>query len=107
MDTMSVGLPILIGLVVLALAFDFLNGLHDAANAIATIVSTRVLQPAHAVIFAAICNFGAIFVFGLHVANTLGKGIVSPEVIDPQVIFGALVGAIAWNTITWRLGIPS
>jgi PiT family inorganic phosphate transporter len=107
METVPVGLPILVGLVILALAFDFLNGLHDAANAIATIVSTRVLRPVHAVIFAAACNFAAMFVFGLHVANTLGKGIVSPDVVDPQVIFGALVGAIAWNTITWRLGIPS
>ncbi|MBU1258046.1 MAG: inorganic phosphate transporter [Alphaproteobacteria bacterium] len=90
-----------------ALAFDFLNGLHDAANSIATIVSTRVLKPQYAVVWAAFFNFIAFLFFGLHVATTVGKGIVDAAIIDPQVIFGALMGAISWNLITWALGIPS
>jgi PiT family inorganic phosphate transporter len=94
-------------LVFVALAFDFLNGLHDAANSIATIVSTRVLKPQYAVAWAAFFNFIAFLVFGLHVANTVGSGIVHPDVITPTVIFGALMGAITWNVLTWMLGIPS
>ena len=100
-------LGVLIFLVVLALAFDFMNGLHDAANSIATVVSTGVLKPHHAVAFAALFNFVAIFVFHLKVAATVGKGIVDPDVIDQYVIFGALVGAISWNGITWYFGLPS
>jgi inorganic phosphate transporter, PiT family len=103
----TLGLPMLIGLIGVAYLFDFLNGLHDAANSIATVVSTRVLRPHHAVAWAAFFNFVAFLVFGLHVAQTVGTGIVAAEVVDPRVIFGALVGAIAWNVITWRLGIPS
>ena len=103
----TIAFPLLVGLVAIALAFDFLNGLHDAANSIATVVSTRVLKPHHAVAFAAFFNFLAFFVFGLHVAETIGKGIIDPDVINPQVIFGALMGAISWNIITWLLGIPS
>jgi PiT family inorganic phosphate transporter len=94
-------------LVLLALAFDFMNGFHDAANSIATIVSTRVLRPQYAVIWAAFFNFIAFLFFGLHVANTVGKGIIDPLVADHIVVFGALVGAIAWNVITWYFGIPS
>lgn len=97
----------LIGLIAVALAFDFLNGLHDAANSIATIVSTRVLPPQYAVFWAAFFNFIAFLFFGLHVAQTVGKGIVDPTVIDDCVIFGALMGAIVWNLATWALGIPS
>jgi PiT family inorganic phosphate transporter len=100
-------LPFLIGLIAVALAFDFLNGLHDAANSIATIVSTRVLRPHYAVVWAAFFNFIAFLFFGLHVAQTVGTGIVTPDVIDDQVIFGALMGAISWNLATWALGIPS
>ena len=100
-------LPVLIGLVAVALMFDFLNGLHDAANSIATVVSTRVLPPQYAVAWAAFFNFIAFLFFGLHVAQTIGTGIVAAEVIDPSVIFGALMGAICWNLITWWLGIPS
>ncbi len=98
---------LLYGLIAVALLFDFLNGLHDAANSIATIVSTRVLRPQYAVLWAAFFNFIAFLVFGLHVAQTVGTGIVDAEVIDPSVIFGALAGAIAWNLITWGAGIPS
>ena len=98
---------VLVGLVAVALAFDFLNGLHDAANSIATIVSTRVLRPQYAVFWAAFFNFIAFMFFGLHVATTVGSGIVSPEIVDDQVIFGALMGAISWNLLTWLLGIPS
>ena len=100
-------LPILIALIITALAFDFLNGLHDAANSIATIVSTRVLRPRYAVMWAAFFNFIAFLFFGLHVAETVGTGIVAAHVIDARVIFGALMGAIAWNLITWWAGIPS
>src|SRR5580658_612890 len=103
----QLGLPALIALIVVALAFDFLNGLHDTANSIATLVSTRMLRPRYAVIWAAFFNFIAFLVFGVHVARTVGVGIVSAEVIDAQVIFGALVGAISWNLVTWWYGIPS
>jgi PiT family inorganic phosphate transporter len=95
------------GLIAVALAFDFLNGLHYAANSIATIVSTRVLRPQYAVFWAAFFNFVAFLFFGLHVAQTVGSGIVSPQIVDDYVIFGALMGAISWNLITWLLGIPS
>jgi PiT family inorganic phosphate transporter len=103
----TLALPMLIGLIGVALLFDFLNGLHDAANSIATIVSTRVLRPQFAVFWAAFFNFIAFLFFGLHVAQTVGTGIVVPNVVDPRVIFGALTGAIAWNLITWWAGIPS
>ncbi len=103
----SVALWILVALIFVALAFDFLNGLHDAANSIATIVSTRVLRPQYAVAWAAFFNFIAFLFFGLHVADTVGRGIVSAEVADARVIFGALMGAISWNLITWYYGIPS
>lgn len=98
---------VLIFLIVVALAFDFLNGLHDAANSIATVVSTRVLSPRIAVAWAAFFNFIAFLFFGLHVANTVGKGIISADIISDAVIFGALGGAISWNIITWLVGIPS
>jgi inorganic phosphate transporter, PiT family len=103
----TLGLPVLIGLIAIALLFDFLNGLHDAANSIATIVSTRVLRPQYAVFWAAFFNFVAFAVFGLHVAETIGTGIIDPSIINSQVIFAALMGAIVWNIITWALGIPS
>jgi len=107
MDATALGLPILVGLIAVALLFDFLNGLHDAANSIATVVATRVLRPQHAVIWAAFFNFIAFAVFGLHVAQTVGTGIVSPGVVDGAVVFGALTGAIVWNVVTWYFGIPS
>ncbi len=97
----------LVALVALALAFDFMNGFHDAANSIATIVSTGVLKPQQAVAFAAVFNLSAIFIFHLQVAATVGKGIVDPSIVDNHLIFGALVGALAWNIITWYFGIPS
>jgi PiT family inorganic phosphate transporter len=97
----------LIGLIAVALAFDVLNGLHDAANSIATIVSTRVLRPQYAVFWAAFFNFIAFLFFGLNVARTIGTGIITPDIIDDRVIFGALMGAISWNLLTWALGIPS
>jgi PiT family inorganic phosphate transporter len=100
-------LPLLIGLVSVALLFDLLNGLHDAANSIATVVSTRVLRPEFAVVWAAFFNFIAFLFFGLHVAETVGKGIIAADVVTARVIFGALMGAISWNVITWILGIPS
>ena len=100
-------LPVLVGLIGVALLFDFLNGLHDAANSIATIVSTRVLRPQYAVAWAAFFNFIAFTVFGLHVAHTVGTGIISPAIVTPLVIFAALVGAISWNLITWFFGLPS
>jgi inorganic phosphate transporter, PiT family len=103
----GITLGVLVFLVALALAFDFMNGLHDAANSIATVVSTGVLKPHHAVAFAALFNFVAIFIFHLKVAATVGKGIVDPEIIDHYVVFGALVGAISWNGITWYFGLPS
>lgn len=99
--------PLLVALIALALAFDFLNGLHDAANAIATVVSTRLLSPMAAVLFAAAGNFAAYWLVGLHVAETVGKGIVDKDVVTPAVVFGALVGAMFWNVVTWLKGIPS
>jgi len=107
MEAVTIALPILIALILVALVFDFLNGLHDAANSIATIVSTRVLRPQTAVAWAAFFNFVAFLFFGAHVAQTVGTGIVSADVVDPRVVFGALMGAIAWNIITWAFGIPS
>jgi PiT family inorganic phosphate transporter len=103
----TLAFPLLVGLIGVALFFDFLNGLHDAANSIATIVSTRVLRPQYAVFWAAFFNFIAFLFFGLHVAETIGRGIVSADIVTPQVVFAALVGAIAWNIITWLYGIPS
>ena len=103
----TLALPALIALIFVALAFDFMNGLHDAANSIATIVSTRVLTPQMAVAWAAFFNFVAFAFIGLHVAETVGKGIIDPAVVDPAVIFGALAGAILWNILTWYLGIPT
>jgi inorganic phosphate transporter, PiT family len=97
----------LVALISVALIFDFLNGVHDAANSIATVVSTRVLRPQYAVAWAAFFNFIAFLFFGLHVAQTVGTGIVTAEVVDAAVIFAALMGAICWNLITWWLGIPS
>src|SRR3954452_14646594 len=94
-------------LVVLAVAFDFMNGFHDAANSIATVVSTGVLKPQQAIVFAAFFNVVAIFLFHLSVAATVGKGIVQPGIVDHHVVFGALIGAIAWNLVTWWFGIPS
>lgn len=102
-----ISFELLVVLVGIALLFDFLNGMHDAANSVATIVATRVLQPHWAVMFAAFFNFAAIFVFGLHVAETVGKGIVDADIVNPTVIFAALMGAIIWNLLTWWLGIPS
>ncbi|WBY01156.1 inorganic phosphate transporter [Ramlibacter tataouinensis] len=107
METMQAALWVVIMLVALALVFDFMNGFHDAANSIATVVSTGVLRPTQAVLFAAFFNFVAIFVFHLSVAATVGKGIVEPGVVDTHVVFGALLGAIIWNVITWYYGIPS
>jgi inorganic phosphate transporter, PiT family len=97
----------LIFLIGVALVFDLINGMHDAANSIATVVSTRVLKPFHAVLWAGFFNFAAYFVFESHVASTIGKGLISPELIDNAVVFGALMGAITWNLITWWGGIPS
>lgn len=105
METLA--LPLLVGLIGIALLFDFLNGLHDAANSIATIVSTRVLRPQYAVFWAAFFNFIAFLFFGLHVATTLGKGIIDPSIVTPHVVFAALMGAIIWNVVTWLAGIPS
>jgi len=107
MSALDIGLGTMVLLVVLALAFDFMNGFHDAANSIATIVSTRVLKPHHAVLWAASFNFLAYFMFSLTVASTIGKGTINPAIVDQVVIFGALIGAIAWNVITWYYGIPS
>jgi PiT family inorganic phosphate transporter len=100
-------LSALVVLIFIAFAFDFLNGLHDAANSIATVVSTRVLRPNYAVMWAAFFNFIAFLFFGLHVAQTIGTGIVAAEAVDAAMIFGALMGAICWNLLTWWLGIPS
>jgi PiT family inorganic phosphate transporter len=105
--TDALSLPALIALVLVALTFDFLNGLHDTANSIATIVATRMLQPRYAVIWAAFFNLVAFLVFGVHVARTVGVGIVSADAIDARVIFSALMGAISWNLVTWWGGIPS
>ncbi len=106
METAQTALWMVVLLVVLAIVFDFMNGFHDAANSIATVVSTGVLKPGQAVIFAAVFNVVAIFVFHLSVAATVGKGIVMPGVVDTYVVFGALIGAITWNFITWYYGIP-
>src|SRR3954464_4840342 len=107
MDAAALSLPLLAGLVDIALLLDFLNGLHDAANSIATIVSTRVLRPQYAVIWAAFFNFIAFLIFGTHVAQTIGKGIVDADIVNASVIFSALIGAIFWNIVTWGFGIPS
>jgi len=107
MEVSQAALWIVIMLVVIALLFDFMNGFHDAANSIATVVSTGVLKPGQAVVFAAFFNFIAIFIFHLSVAATVGKGIVEPGVVDTHVVFGALIGAITWNVVTWWFGIPS
>src|SRR5882724_1420859 len=104
---MSISFQIVVFLILLALAFDFLNGFHDAANSIATIVSTGAMSPHWAVAWAAFFNFIAFLVFGFAVATTIGKGIVDPAIVDHYVVFGALCGAIAWNLITWYYGIPS
>ena len=107
MHTAQAALWVVVMLVVMALAFDFMNGFHDAANSIATVVSTGVLKPSTAVAFAAFFNVLALFVFHLSVAATIGKGIVQPGVVDMNVVFGALVGAMFWNVLTWYYGIPS
>jgi PiT family inorganic phosphate transporter len=107
MDAPPLGSLALIGLIGVALLFDFMNGLHDAANSIATVVSTRVLKPGTAVLWAAFFNFIAFIVFGLHVAETIGTGIVEAGIIDAHVVFGALTGAIVWNAVTWAFGLPS
>ena len=107
MDNAQAALWVVILLVFLALAFDFMNGFHDAANSIATVVSTGVLKPGKAVVFAAFFNVAAVFVFHLSVAATVGKGFVQPGIVDTHVVFGALVGAISWNFLTWYFGIPS
>ncbi len=104
--------PLLVGLIIVALAFDFLNGLHDAANSIATVVATRLLRPVQAVIFAAAFNFAAYFLSlafpALHkVAETIGKGLIDKDLVTPGVVFGALIGAMFWNVVTWLKGIPS
>ncbi len=107
MDAVTIGMHTVIFLVVLALAFDFMNGFHDSANSIATIVSTGAMSPQKAVVWAAFFNFIAFLFFGFHVATTIGKGTIDPGIVDHHVIFGALVGAISWNVITWYYGIPS
>ena len=107
MSSVQISFGIVALLVALAVAFDFMNGFHDAANSIATVVSTGVLKPQQAIVFAAFFNVVAIFIFHLSVAATIGKGIVQPGVVDHHVVFGALIGAIFWNLITWWWGIPS
>jgi PiT family inorganic phosphate transporter len=107
METAVIGLPLLVALVAIALVFDFFNGMNDAGNSIATIVSTRVLKPQYAVVWASFFNFIAFIFFGLHVAQTIGTGIIDVSIVTPRVIFGALIGAIAWDIITWLAGIPS
>ena len=107
MQTVQTALWVVVLLVALAIAFDFMNGFHDAANSIATVVSTGVLKPGQAVLFAAFFNLIAIFIFHLSVAATVGKGIVQPGIVDTHVVFGALLGAVSWNVITWYYGIPS
>src|SRR3954447_9842234 len=101
MHSLDVGFGLIVMLVILAVAFDFMNGFHDAANSIATVVSTGVLKPQTAILFAACFNFIAIFIFQLKVAATVGKGIVEPGIVDHHVVFGALIGAITWNVLTW------
>src|SRR3954462_13097976 len=107
MTSSSMAFEMIVFLIVVALAFDFMNGFHDAANSIATVVSTRVLRPQWAVAWAAFFNFVAFLIFGAAVAATIGKGIIDPKIVDHYLIFGALVGAISWNIITWLYGIPS
>ena len=107
MQAVEMSLTVIVVLVLLALAFDFMNGFHDAANSIATIVSTGVLKPQHAVAWAAFFNVAAIALFQLKVASTVGKGTIDPAIVDHYVVFGALIGAIAWSIITWYYGIPS
>src|SRR5213593_788791 len=107
MEPVGISFATVVFLTAVALAFDFMNGFHDAANSIATIVSTRVLRPHYAVVWAAFFNFVAFLVFGLSVANTIGKGVIEPAIVDHYVILGALVGAILWNVITWWYGLPS
>jgi PiT family inorganic phosphate transporter len=104
---MTVGLSVLVLLIAVALLFDFMNGFHDAANSIATIVSTGAMSPRWAIVWAAFFNFIAFLFFGVHVAATVGKGVVDPHIVDTYVVFGALTGAISWNFITWFFGIPS
>src|SRR5438034_5869505 len=107
MQTAALALPLLAGLIFIALAFDFFNGFHDAANSIATVVSTRVLRPSYAVIWAAFWNFIAFVVFGTKVASTIAKDVVNPEVFTLGVVFAGLIGAIAWDILTWYLGLPT
>src|SRR3954447_15764539 len=107
MDAVALAFLILVGLIMVALAFDFLNGLHDAANSIATVVSTRVMRPQHAVLWAALFNFVAFLIFGSHVAQTVGTGLRAANIVDPPRVLGARMGAIIWNVIAWALGIPS
>jgi len=99
--------PLVIAIIVVALVFDFSNGFHDAANSIATVVSTRVLTPRWAVVWASVFNFVAFLVFGVHVAKTIGKGIVNPAVVTPEVVLAGVLGAIAWNLLTWWLALPT
>ncbi|KFG93093.1 inorganic phosphate transporter, partial [Burkholderia paludis] len=107
MHSIQLALWMVATLVLVALVFDFMNGFHDAANSIATVVSTGVLKPQQAVVFAAAFNVIAYFIFHLKVAQTVGKGTIDPGIVDHYVVFGALVGAIGWNVITWYYGIPS
>src|SRR4026207_1872481 len=100
-------LTLVVCIIILALIFDFINGFHDAANSIATVVSTRVLTPKAAVAWAALFNFIAFLVFGVHVAKTIGKGVIRPEIVTPEIILAGVSGAIVWNLITWWLGLPS
>jgi len=107
MQSIQIALWVLATLIAVAFVFDFMNGFHDAANSIATVVSTGVLKPQQAVAFAAACNVIAYFIFHLKVASTVGKGTIDPKIVDHYVVFGALFGAIIWNILTWRFGIPS
>lgn len=107
MNTVQLSIYAVAALIALAIIFDFLNGFHDAANSIATVVSTGVLKPHQAVVWAATFNFIALFIFHLKVAATVGTGIVDPDFVDHYVVFGALIGAISWNILTWYFGIPS
>src|ERR1700757_2699343 len=107
MTSATISFEIIVFLIAVALAFDFMNGFHDAANSIATVVSTRVLKPYQAVLLAAAFNFVALFIFHLSVAATVGKGIIDQGIVDHFLVLGALTGAITWNVITWRYGIPS
>jgi len=104
---MESSLTFIVMLVIVALVFDFINGFHDAANSVATIVSTRVLSPKYAVLWAAFFNFIAVFFFKLHVATTIGKGIINPSIVDSYVILAALLGAIIWDLLTWWWGLPT